>query len=91
MRLKPANLHRTDQSQKEGKVDGGYVMRFGEWFPIQSVLDMTMNAGEAAGEAFADLGAREQADVLSGRSELTVPATPKPSVPPDIQWMKKSD
>ena len=78
IRLKPSNLERTDKSPKEGSVVDGRVMRYGEWFDIQAVLDKSMNGGEAAGSEFAALGAREQADVLAGRRGLDVPT----EVPP---------
>jgi len=76
VRVKPVNLQRTDRSPYEGKVVDGRVMRYGEWFDIQAVLDKTMNEGDAAGSAFAALGAREQADVLAGRRGLQVPLDP---------------
>ena len=70
VRLKPENLSRTAHSPKEGQVEDEHVMRFGEWFPIQAVLDQTINSGDAVGNAFAALDAMAQADVLAGRRRL---------------------
>ena len=87
--MKPSNLERTDQSPQEGKVVDGRVMRYGEWFDIQDVLDMSVNGGEAAGNAFAALDAREQADVLAGRRGISwadVPTRP-PGLPPHLHQM----
>ena len=70
MLIKPINLERTDASPEEGKVVDNRVMRYGEWFSVQALLDRSMNEGEAAGDAFAALDARAQADVLAGRRSV---------------------
>ena len=82
VRIKPTNLRRTDRSPEEGKVIGDKVMRYGEWFDIQVVLDKSMNDGEDAGEEFAALSAAEQADVLSGRKRVHQRQLPTSQEPP---------
>ena len=67
IRVLPTNLRRTDRCHNEGKVIDDYVMRYGEWFSLQVVLDRAMNDGEKAGDTFAAMSAKDQADVLSGR------------------------
>ena len=74
IRVKPDNLTRTDRHPQEGKVIDGRVMRYGEWFDIQTLLNHTMNDGEEAGDAFAALEAHEQADVLAGRRAMDRPS-----------------
>ena len=81
VRVKPESLSRTDQHPLEGKVVNGYVMRYGEWFAIQHLLDQTMNNGEAAGDVFAALQAHEQADVLAGRRAIERPVEASPDYP----------
>mmetsp|Transcript_67480 Transcript_67480/g.133811 ORF Transcript_67480/g.133811 Transcript_67480/m.133811 type:complete len:523 (-) Transcript_67480:14-1582(-) len=76
VRVKAANLERTDAHPLEGKVIDGRCMRFGEWFNIQDILDASINGGKAAGDAFVSLEARDQADILAGRQALGSPIEP---------------
>ena len=73
VRVKPTNLARTDEHPLEGKRVEGRMMRYGEWFNMQIILDAMMNGGEAAAGAFRALDAKEQADVLAGRRALGRP------------------
>ena len=89
MLVKPINLERTDASPEEGRCEEGKVMRYGEWFSVQALLDRSMNDGEAAGDAFAALDARAQADVLAGRRSVG-PLPADPSLPegcPRREWV----
>ena len=88
IRVLPTNLRRTDRCHQEGKVIDGYVMRYGEWFSLQTVLDRMMNDGEKAGDAFAELSAKDQADVLSGRRIVSVWQTGSlPEGCPGSEWI----
>tara|TARA_B110001452_G_scaffold263283_1_gene264502 strand:+ start:1431 stop:2108 length:678 start_codon:yes stop_codon:yes gene_type:complete len=86
--VKPSNLARTDGSPEEGKCEDGRVMVFGEWFPMQALLDKMMNNGSLAGGAFSTLEKRKQADVLAGREALDVPIDPSlPDGCPRREWL----
>jgi hypothetical protein len=88
VRVRPCNLARTGDSPEEGKIVDGRVMLFGEWFPVQALLDRMMNDGKAAGDAFGAMTKRAQADVLSGRTALGKPLDPTlPNGCPRREWL----
>lgn len=88
VRIKPWNLERTGEHPLEGSIVTGRVMRYGEWFNMQSLMDVSMNAGKAAGDAFMALDAKEQADILAGRRAIGRPIEPVlPEGCPRQEWL----
>ena len=70
VRIKPANLLRTDKHPSESKVVDGRVMRYGEWFDIQTLLNTSMTPAKEFRDAFAALQPHEQADILAKRRTM---------------------
>jgi hypothetical protein len=72
MRVRRANLERTEAAPQEGTSVDGQIMMAGEWFGENALLGKLFNSGDAAGDAFSALRKHEQADVLAGRRSLVV-------------------
>ena len=88
VKIRPANLFRTDASPEEGQMREGRVMIYGEWFDINALLDQMANGGAAVGSAFRDSPKHMQADVLAGRHVLGVPHDPTlPLACPRREWI----